>query len=247
MMEAFRVQTEPGVQYGAKLPVNLRGKVKSIGERSVGNFVTGADVVYSLDVQGGELASQVHDAVRSGLTEEKLLENNAIANQSLTSGLLFQGPVKDGAPGMIAQWNYQVSTPYFDVDFGLGKPTRAQPWALEPVKVMKSLAGGVDVMLHKAAAAKGLAVWAKDRWASLSALCGLSQLVGAGWLWRTRSTASNRERGLCVLMMLGALALKRRLASCHAQHVEQCFRNLKQHPKLYSFMPTVPATALAGA
>lgn len=246
MMDAFGVQAEPCVQYGAKLPVNLRGKVKSVGARSVGNFVNQAEVAYTLGAEGGELASRVHDAMRAVLTEEKLVQSTAVANH-LPSGLFFEGPVREGAPGMIAQWNYQVSNPYFEVDFGLGRPTKAQPWSVEPVKVVKSLEGGVDVMIHMDPILNGLAVWAKDRWASVSALCGLSQLLGVGWFWRTRSTASNKERGLCALLMLGALALKRCLARTHKQYVQECFRNLKQHPKLYSFMPAVTTAALAGA
>merc|ERR1719353_2389540 len=74
-----------------------------------------------------------------------------------------------GAPGVIEQWNYQVTTPYFQVDFGVGKPTRAQPWSGEPVKVMQRLRGGVvdgvDVMISKSP--YGVATWAKNKYASV--------------------------------------------------------------------------------
>merc|ERR1711916_392685 len=103
---------------------------------------------------------------------------------------------------------------------GLGKPSRAQPWALEPVKVMQSLEGGVDVFIHRAPEAKGPASWAQNRWSRLQGFCGLGQALALIYLWRSRRSLGRRavlSIGLLFPLLAGA---RRYLGRIHRRYVD---------------------------
>jgi len=230
MLEAFDVS--PTGKVGAKVPVNLRGKVEGINERAVGNNVAIANCVY--DLREGEKKSvpaRVHEAMRSKLSERRLVNWMQMSNFTWTEFKYYKcNDLPRGTPGVIEQWNYQVTTPYFEVDFGVGKPTRAQPWSMEPVKVMQSLQGGVDVMLSKNP--YSIASWAKDKYGFLSKALSLSQLVLLCVLWRRRRAATKQQLSGGGLLFAAFVAIKTLLSKRHARYVEACFKALEEHPQL---------------
>lgn len=226
MLEAFDVSITGKV--GAKVPVNLRGKVEGINERAVGNNVALANIVYDLR-EGDKMSvpARVHEAMRSKLSERRLVNWMQVLNLGDEFKFYQCNDLKRGTPGVIDQWNYQVTTPYFEVDFGVGKPTRAQPWSLEPVKVMQSLQGGVDVMISKR-----LATWAKDKYGSLSKALSLSQLVLLCVLWRRRRAVTKKQLSGGGFLFAVCVAIKALLSKRHARYVETCFKALEEHPQL---------------
>jgi hypothetical protein len=230
LLEVFDVSTTGKV--GAKVPVNLRGKVTGSNERVVGNNVAVAFCVY--DLREGEKMSvpaRVHEAMRSKLSEKSLVNWMQVYNLGYNAHKYYV--CKDlprGTPGIIEQWNYQVTTPYLEVDFGVGKPTRAQPWSLEPVKVMQSLQGGVDVMISKGG--HSISSWAKDKYGSLSKALSLSQLVLLCVLWRRRRAATMQQLSGGGLIFAACVAVKALLSKRHARYVETCFKALEEHPQL---------------
>jgi len=59
MLEAFDVPTS--AKTGAMVPVNLRGKVKGIDERAVGNYVSIVNCVYDLrECERTSVPARVH-------------------------------------------------------------------------------------------------------------------------------------------------------------------------------------------
>merc|ERR1712156_748022 len=143
MLDVFDVRTTSKI--GAHVPVNLRGKVQGIGARDFGNNVAVVNCVYEPQrSQKTSLSARVHEALRAKLSEKRLINWVQLSSAQKDDSKFYHcKDLKRGTPGVIDQWNYQVTTPYFEVDFGMGKPTRAQPWSGEPVKVMQSLQDGV--------------------------------------------------------------------------------------------------------
>lgn len=242
MLDAFNVPVTGRV--GAQVPVNLRGKVKGVAERHVGNNVTVVPCVY--EVQRGTkcLPAVVHHSMRELLADSKLMKMVQVQNKLIDNLQFFGNRVlKRGAPGVIDQWNYQVSNPYFEVDFGAGKPSRAQPWCGEPVKVMQNPAGGVDVMISKSA--YGIAAWSTDKNASLGKLFTVCQLLSVGMVWWRRKTGSKQSKCGFALLLAICTFVKMRLSKLHAKYIENCFRALEEHPKLRAF--TTKTSPLGGA
>jgi len=245
MLDAFNVPKTGKV--GAMVPVDLRGKVQGVDAAAVGNNIGIANCVYSLDGDKTEhLAARIHEEMRSQLSEESLLQSVRFANWSMDSFSFFQcRHLKESAPGVINQWNYQVTTPYFEVDFGVGKPTRAQPWSIEPVKVMKSLKGGVDVMVWKGS--WGIASWATDKHATLSKSISLLQLCSAIAPLLVRRLRSKCYFGLAGLAFVSSVLVTLVLGKAHRRYVESCFRALEEDPRLRSFPRTNDSVACGGA
>lgn len=230
MLEAFGVSTTGKV--GVKVPVNLRGKVKGISERAVGNNVASVNCTYDLrECEKTSVAARVHEALRSKLSERRLINWTQFGNLSCDEFKLYKcKDLPQGAPGVIEQWNYQVTTPYFEVDFGVGKPTRAQPWSQETVKVMQSLQGGVDVMISKSP--YNISSWAKDKHGSLGKALSLSQFVSLCVLWRRREAVTRQQVFGGALLFAACSAIKALLTKSHARYVESCWMVLEEHPKL---------------
>lgn len=231
LLEVFNVT--PTGKVGAQVIVNMRGKVKGITERMVGNWVSLVHCVYEpQNCERKTLADQVHHDLRAKLTEEHLIHMIQVFNEHTAIPAIFRCKhLRKGTRGVIDHWNYQVTTPYLDVDFGVGKPTRVQPWAFEPVKVMKSLKGGVDVYINKFS----LASWAQDRYAAVNKLLSLSQLglICAVVLYRTTISRQQVLTGGVLFAMV--VAFKRSLANMHTAYVDSCFKALEEHPLLRSF------------
>merc|ERR1711916_410335 len=115
---------------------------------------------------------------------------------------------------------------------GVGKPTRAQPWSFEHVKVMRSLQGGVDVMISKNGPFGSIGSWATDRFASLGKALGLSQLILLCVLWRRGRAASKQQLLVGTLLLAGCSVVKTMLSKRHSRYVESCFTALEEHPHL---------------
>lgn len=109
--------------------------------------------------------------------------------------------MKESTRGVFAHWNYQGSLPFFDVDFGAGRPTRGVPWNLaEPSKVVPTPDGGLELFVTRHGYGlpswmswSGLATWAERErrwrwvmWWGFIALCVCYFLdplhVEAAWL-----------------------------------------------------------------
>lgn len=222
---------------GARVLVNLRGKVKGVDERAVGNNVAVVDCVYDLqESEKTSVPARIHEALRAKMSERNLItkvqELNSMwaeGKQYISKDLPMDAPVLD--------WNYQVTTPYLEVDFGVGKPTRAQPWSIEQVKVMRSLHGGVDVMISKsgplpAQAGQGIRSWARDKYASLGKALGLSQVILLCMLWSRRRAASKQMLFGGTVLVAACTVVKALLGKRHSRYVESCFKALEQHPRL---------------
>merc|ERR1712061_766355 len=96
--------------------------------------------------------------MREAVDEERLVQFTKIWNYCLLnpgfeeqfvidpSGIRYGSPT----PGVIGQWNNQAANPYYEVDFGKGAPDRGVPWFFrgEPLKVVPSAKGGVEVLLY---------------------------------------------------------------------------------------------------
>merc|ERR1712146_504893 len=91
--------------------------------------------------------------MRASLAQASLQDQANYFNWSLARGEFYRSArVCNGMkpkPGVVGQWNYQVSNPYYEVDFGAGAPDRCNPWTGEAVKIMRGLPheGGVDVFV----------------------------------------------------------------------------------------------------
>jgi len=228
MLEAFDVC--PTGKVGARVPVNLRGKVQGIGERAVGNNVAVVNCVYDLrDGDKTSVPARVHDALRSKLSEKRLINWMQLANLSMDEFKFYKcNDLPFGVPGILDQWNLQTTTPYFEVDFGVGKPTRAQPWSTEPVKLMQSLEGGVDVQISK----KCIDSWAKNKYASVGKVLALSQFVLLCLLGRGWRVATKQQLSVGAVLFASCSAGKSLLSSWHSRDVEACWTALEEHPRL---------------
>jgi len=229
MLEVFSVPATGIV--GVQLPVNLRGKINGMGERAVGNNVTLVSCVYDLESSEKSLPAQIHEEMRKKIAEDVLVKTVQFGNRTWDCNQLFMFKDLKPRPGVIDQWNYQVTTPFFDVDFGIGKPTRAQPWSLEPVKVMQSLHGGVDVMIHRTS----IASWAKDQHGAVNTALSVSQLTLLGILWWRRETTSKQQLLASGTLFAMCMWGKKVLSKMHERYVDLCFMALEEHPRLRTF------------
>lgn len=126
LLDAFNISDRSKI--GALLPVNWRGKISGVTERWVGNNVSVIPLVYDLDQDGKTAAKGIHEVMRAGLSEQQLVSDIKFTSASFDAGAFYEhkdlGRTK---AGVIQQWNYQATNPYFEVDFGVGKPNRSQP------------------------------------------------------------------------------------------------------------------------
>jgi hypothetical protein len=222
MLDAFGVPADACV--GAAVPINVRNKLSGVSSRAIGNYAFVVPFSYDLHGPKGGPARAVHEAMREELSERELQKVVELNNYSMTTGEIYM-PEKfmPGTPGFIQQWNYQATTPYFDVDFGAGAPDRALPWALEPVKVMRGPRGGLDVMVHQGAGI-GLHDWVRNPFRHVAVGAGLAASV----------SCHVGIVGICV-------AVRRAIAVQHNRRVQSCFVALENHPNLKSFMKEVAA------
>jgi hypothetical protein len=245
MLDAFEVPKADKV--ASALVVSVRGKIPEVPDRSVGNPVLVLPLVYDVSSSEKPLIAQVHEQSRSKLSENNLLNAFQVNNRAMSESKAYVfKALKRGTPGVIEHWNYQVALPYSEVDFGLGKPSRMQPWALENgVKVMKALDGGVDVMLLKGTV--GIGAWTPNRFGHLCKGLSMSQLILiCGWLRKRRSTSLKQLLTGCALMLMAQL-VKKLLGTKHEQRVEKCFTALTEHPRLREFMKRHKTASLGGA
>merc|ERR1712032_834186 len=118
MLEVFKVPATGIV--GAQLPVNLRGKVNGVGEKAAGNNTTMIGCVYNLELnEHKSLSAQIHEGMRKNLAEDVLVRTVQFGNRIWNCNQFFAYINLQHKPGIIDQWNYQVTTPFFDVDFGI--------------------------------------------------------------------------------------------------------------------------------
>jgi len=229
------------------VPVNLRGKVEGIGAGSVGNNISVVNCTYELQSDKMQhLATRIHEEMRTKITEDAALQALRFANMSRDRCAFFQcRHLKRETPGVITQWNYQVTTPFLEVDFGVGKPTRAHPWSCEPVKIMKGLHGGIDVMIWKGS--WGIASWAKDKYGALRKGIALGQILLVGAFLLLRRLRTRRCLASASASLAASAVLKSLLNKAHAQYVEACFQALEEHPKLRAFTEQVDMSACGGA
>merc|ERR1712070_128755 len=232
MLEAFEVPKSS--KTGARVLVNLRGKVKGIDERVIGNNVANVDCIYDLrECEKTSVPARVHEALRAKMSEKGLINGVQLANSTWDEGKAYS--CKDlprDTPGVIEQWNSQITTPYLEVDFGVGKPTRAQPWSFEHVKVMRSLHGGVDVMISKNGPLGSIRSWARDKYASIGKALGLSQVILLCVLWHRRRAASKHWLFVGTLLLAGCTVVKKLLIKRPSSYVESCYAALEEHPRL---------------
>jgi hypothetical protein len=249
MLEVFKVSVSGKV--GAQVPVNLRGKIQGIDERAFGNNVAVVSCVYDVQRdQKSSVSARVHEALRAKLVEKNLINWVQLMGASKDDSKYYQcKDLKRGSPGVIDQWNYQVTTPYFQVDFGVGTPTRAQPWSGEPVKVMPSLHGGVvdgvDVMISKSP--YGVATWAKNKYARVGKFLSLLQFFLLCVLVRRRRTISKKHLTIGSAVFAICMFAKKVMSKKHQEYIDSCFKALEEHPQLKAFVRPSEAIAHAGA
>jgi len=241
MLEVCGVPKDCWHCLGACIAVNLRGKLSGISPRTIGNVVCSGNCSYDLKDPTGGAALAVHEAMRRELTESELRRSIALWNHMFARSEVFMHETfKPGTPGYIHQWNYQATNPYYEVDFGAGRPDRALPWSFEAVKVMKGPRGGLDVMVHQGEG-MGIRDWIRNPYRCLASGLGVAIVAIVGHIWWTRKTSSGRATG--AHLGFGALlfALRRAIAHAHERRVRSCFIALENHPKLRSFTQEIGA------
>mmetsp|Transcript_43131 Transcript_43131/g.104355 ORF Transcript_43131/g.104355 Transcript_43131/m.104355 type:complete len:519 (-) Transcript_43131:528-2084(-) len=210
LAEASQLTAEQKSNIGANFAINLRSKLPGVSPRLVGNVVTSSRMEIDLN---GNLEQQIHTQMRSALTEKKLLTAFMVSTRAWTE----QGPcdlyitkkagdlLLGGIPGVLS-WNWQVSNPYFDVDFGSGPPLRGIPWSWnQPVTVVPSPKGGADVYIDMTS--QGPVSWKRPppKWATIGSLCGFLSMSGALLLLKSEA---KRSTSLLWLTMMGLFSVE---------------------------------------
>jgi len=241
MLEAFNVSSN---KVGVGLPCNLRGKVKGISERAVGNNVSTPVCLF----QRNQISpSTVHEAVRRSLLERNLITYAQLMQSMIIESKLYMNKeLSRNVPGVVSQWNCQIATPYHEVDFGVGRPTRMQPWSGETVKLMRSLRGGIDVMVTKHPS-YGIATWARNRYASLIKCSSLCQFALVFLSLRNKSSFSGRQWCASASLFMACILVKKMFSKAHCKYVDRCFQALEEHAKLHPLVQENMVAAVGGA
>jgi len=243
MLDACGVPEECWHCVGAFSPLNLRGKLSGLSSRAIGNKICGFNLSYDLKDPKQAAARTIHEAMRKELTESEVCGSIELLNYQWTQHELFMPcneKLKPGAPGFIHQWNYQATSPYYEVSFGAGHPDRGLPWSLDAVMLMRGPHGGLDVMVHQG---KGVGIydWIRNPYRYLESGLGVAAVAISGWIWLKRRSSSR----LAIVAHIGLITLfvgvRRIISRAHERRVQLCFAALENHPKLRSFMKEVTA------
>lgn len=239
MLDAFEMPQHKR-QLGCVVPCNLRGKIDGCSVRTTGNLVSSPSVTYDLSANG---ALSVHNEMRKELSKKELEKTVALINHRFQHHQWYMN-AETLRVGWLQQWNSQMTSPTYNVDFGAGPPDRAIPWAVEPVKVMKGPRGGVDVVISHFHAQE----WAYTaEWHSKAPLLIRSYAALHGWLglgalalvvrmFRKKNRNSKVRQFFLHVGILLSFLLQRLVQKAHQRKTSACFAAIKNHPRLRSFM-----------
>jgi len=143
-LEILEVPDEFRKNFAVDVVLNLRGRFPGVGLRSAGSLVTVGSL--HLDHLGTAAAAQeIHTQMRKVVDAEYVVPRLRFLNRIIGNNELWKSPVVSFRLGTII--NAQLHTPYWEIDFGAGRPDRGIPWGGEPLKFLRGVAGGVDVLV----------------------------------------------------------------------------------------------------
>ncbi|CAB9511356.1 hydroxycinnamoyl-Coenzyme A shikimate quinate hydroxycinnamoyltransferase-like [Seminavis robusta] len=199
MLDAAELDVSQRECLGCVYPVNLREKLPGISPRLAGNILTHATVITDMSKRScvhsnneDSLEQQLHNALRDSLKADKLEASLRIQNHrwsDCNTDFVTQETKQLGDlahcqyPGCM-HWNWQVSNPYYEVDFGTGKPMRGVLWNwVQPVTVVPRAGGGLEIYIDKTS--RGHVRWVaqvqrnKSPWPKVGNIMGGIAMVGS--------------------------------------------------------------------
>ncbi|CAB9511353.1 Transferase family [Seminavis robusta] len=198
MLDAAGLDSNHRAGLGSSYIVNLRNKIPGISERLAGNVVTTTSMIVDMTKQGNftegsSLEDLLHSSMRASLDPKRLQSAIQVHNfrWSNDNPWFISHESKEvgeisfaGVAGCLV-WNWQAANPYYDVNFGTGKPLRGIPWnwTQQAVTVVPSASGGLEVHIDKGS--RGPVRWvaklqqAKSHWPRIRTLMAGIAILGA--------------------------------------------------------------------